>query len=72
MALYISSVSIVFEPKNKALDSKLPLVALAIALDVSVGMTMSHAIEFIHKHPLVRCHLKNNYILNLTFKYSEL
>lgn len=72
MALYISSVSIVFEPKFKTLDSKHSLDVLTIALGASVGMTMSHAIEFIHKHPLVRYHLKNNCILSLTFKYSEL
>ena len=72
MALYISSVSIVFEPKFKALESELSLATLTIALDVSVGMTMSHAIEFIHKHPLVRRYLKDSCILSLTFKYSEL
>lgn len=68
MALYISSVSIVFESKVKAPT----LDTLTIALSINVGMTMSHAIEFIHKHPLVRCRLKDSCILNLTFKYSEL
>lgn len=72
MALYISSVSIIFEPKSKALESELSLDALTVALGVNVGMTMSHAIEFIHKHPLVRYRLKNSCILSLTFKYSEL
>lgn len=72
MSLYISSVSIVFEPKLKALKSELPLDTLTLTPGVSVGMTMFHTIEFIQKHPLVRYHLRNNCILSLTFKYSEL
>ena len=72
MSLYISSVSIVFEPKSKVLKPELSLDALTIPLSVSVGMTISHAVEFIRKHPLVRFHLKDNCILSLTFKYSEL
>ena len=72
MALYISSVSIVFEPKFKALESEHSLNTLTLTLGVNVGMTMPHTIEFIRKHPLVRYRLKNSCILSLTFKYSEL
>lgn len=72
MALYISSVSIVFEPKLQVSKVASSLTTLTVALSVSTGMTMPHAIEYLHKHPLVRHHLKDNCILNLTFKYSEL
>lgn len=72
MALYISSVSIVFEPKFQDPKVASSLATLTISLGVSVGMTMSHTIEYIHKNPLIRRHLKDNCILSLTFKYSEL
>lgn len=32
-----------------------------------------HALEFMHKSPLVKSYLKNRYyIVNLTFKYSKI
>ena len=68
MSKFISSVSITFYPK----DSSLGLKTLDICLDHNSGCTLSHAINFVVKNPLVKSNLSNYFISNLTFKYSTL
>ena len=70
MARYISSVAITFAPKPRfSLD---PMVSLVVLTDVVTGSTVLHAIDYVHKVPLVKRYFKNYVVVNLTFKYSEL
>lgn len=66
--MYISSVSITFSSEdNSSLSSG------CISLDYVVGCTLSHAMEFIHKNPMVKSYLKNRYyIISLNFKYTKI
>lgn len=68
MSKFISSISITFYPK----DSFLGLKSLDICLDHNSGCTLSHAINFVVKNPLVKSNLSNYFISNLNFKYSTL
>ena len=66
--MYISSAIIVFSSEDDA-----SLRSTSIGLSPVVGCTLSHAIEFINKSPMVKSYLRNRYrIVNLTFKYSKL
>lgn len=68
MSNFISSVVVSFYPK----DSSLGLKSLVIGLDHNSGCTLSHAIHFIVKNPLVKSELSKYFISNLNFKYSTL
>lgn len=70
MSRYISSAVVVLAPKTTIESSSMK--SFAISLDSFSGPTLLHAVEFISKHPLVKGLLSNYYIVNLTFKYSEL
>lgn len=66
--MYISSVSVTFSSKDN-----LSLYATTVSLDYVVGSTLLHALNFVHKSPIVKSYLRNNYyIVNLTFKYSKI
>lgn len=66
--MYISSVSVIFSSKDN-----LSLYATTVSLDHVVGSTLLHALNFVHKSPMVKSYLRNNYyIVNLTFKYSKI
>lgn len=68
MSKFVSSVVITFYPK----DSSLGLKSLVIGLDHNSGCTLSQAIHFVVKNPLVKSNLSNYFISNLNFKYSTL
>lgn len=66
--MYISSVVIVFSS-----EADFSLLSTSISLGPVVGCTLSHAMEFINKNPIVKSYLRNKYrIINLTFKYSKI
>lgn len=66
--MYISSVSVTFSFKGD-----LPLCSTSLALDHMVGCTLPHALDFVYKSPIIKSYLRNGYyILNLTFKYTEI
>ena len=69
MAMYISSVVVVFAPKS--LGSKC-LSTISLSLDYRVGCTLFHAVEYISRHPLVKPYLNKYIITNLSFQYSRL
>lgn len=64
----ISSVVITFAPKNP-LDAYSTIV---LSLDSNAGSTLSQAIEYVRKNPLVKSRLRYYYIIGFTFQYSEL
>jgi hypothetical protein len=70
MACYISSVVVTLSPK--AVKDVSPMKSLVISLNSVSGSTLFHAVNFVSKHPLVKGLLSGYYIVNLTFKYSEL
>lgn len=66
--MYISSISVVFSSSDN-----LSLYSTCISLDYRVGCTLLHALEFVHKNPIVKSYLKNRYyIISLNFKYSKI
>lgn len=66
--MYISSIAIIFS----SIDD-LSLCTTCISLDCGVGCTLMHALEFVHKNPIVKSYLKNKYyIVSLNFKYSKI
>lgn len=66
--MYISSISVVFSSSDN-----LSLYSTCISLDYRVGCTLLHALEFVHKNPIVKSYLKNRYyIVSLNFKYSKI
>lgn len=65
--MYISSVVVVFFPKSS--DSE-RLSAVSISLDYRTGCTLSHAMEYISRHPLIKSYLNKYVIINLSFQYS--
>lgn len=69
MACYISSVVVALSPKN--VKDVSPMKSFVISLDSVSGSTLFHAVNFVSKHPLIKS-LSGYYIVNLTFKYSEL
>lgn len=70
MARYISSVSVTLS--SKSVQEIGPMKSFVISLDFNSGSTVFHAVNFVSKHPLIKCLLNNYHIINLTFKYSEL
>lgn len=70
MAKYISSVVVTLSPKREC--SSEPLVSKVFELDYVTGSTVSLAIHFINKSPLVKPYFLKYDIIGLTFKYSEL
>lgn len=70
MAKYISSVVVTLFPKREC--SSEPLVSKVLELDCFSGSTVSQAVHFVNKSPLVKpCLLKYD-IVGFTFKYSLL
>ena len=63
-----SSVFITFAPQNP-FDAYSTFV---LSLDSNTGSTISQAIEYVRKNPLVKSRLKYYYIIGFTFQYSEL
>ena len=70
MARYISSVSVVLSPKT--VQEIGPMKSFVISLDFNSGSTVFHALNSVSKHPFIKGLLNNYYIINLTFRYSEL
>lgn len=70
MAQFISSVFVVLSPKER--NSSDPFLSKVINLDVVTGSTVSLAVHFISKHPLIKPYLSKYNILSFVFKYSEL
>lgn len=70
MAKYISSVVVTLFPKRDF--SSEPLVSKVLALDYVSGSTMSAAIRFVNRSPLITSCLSKYNIIGFTFKYSEL
>lgn len=68
MSKYISSVSVTLCPR----DSSLELKSFVLCLDYNSGCTLSHAVHFVNKSPLVKPYFSKYDIISLTFKYSEL
>nr|DAK85199.1 MAG TPA: hypothetical protein [Microviridae sp.] len=46
--------------------------SFVISLNSVSGSTLFHAVNFVSKHPFIKCLLPGYYIVSLTFKYSEL
>lgn len=66
MSKFISSVAVTF-------SSDTDLVVTSLALDPVVGCTISHAMSFVWKSPMVKSYLSRRYdVLNITFKYSRI
>lgn len=70
MARYVSSLVVTLSPK--VIKETGPMKSIVISLDFISGSTVFHAVEYVCKHPLVKGLLPNYYIVNFTFKYSEL
>lgn len=69
MVRYVSSVAVTLSLKT--VQDTGPMKSLVISLDPVSGSTLFHAVNFVSRHPLVKC-LPGYCIVNLTFKYSEL
>lgn len=66
MSKIISSVAV-------TCSSDADLIVSSLALDHFAGCTLSHAVSYVLKNPIVKSCLKRRYnIINLTFQYSEL
>lgn len=66
MSKFISSVAVTF-------SSDSDLVVTSLVLDPVVGCTISHAVSFVWKSPMVKSYLSRRYdVLNITFKYSKI
>ena len=66
MSKFISSVAVTF-------SSDTDLAVSSLLLDPFSGCTLSHAVSYVLKNPIVKSYLNRRYtITNLTFKYSEL
>nr|QJB21486.1 MAG: hypothetical protein [Microvirus sp.] len=70
MAKYISSVVVTLSPKSYS--SSEPLVSKVLALDYISGSTISAAIRFVNRSPLITSYFSKYNIIGFTFKYSEL
>lgn len=67
--MYISSVVVVFAPKSSGSEH---LFTVSLAIDYRAGCTLSHAVEYISKHPLIKPYLNKYVIINLSFQYFKL
>jgi len=66
MSKNISSVAVTF-------SSDTDLAVSSFSLDPFTGCTLSHAVSYVLKTPVVKSYLNRRYtIVNLTFQYSEL
>lgn len=73
MARCISSVVVTLSLKPvKAVKDVPSMKSFVISLTFVSGCTLSHAVNFISTHPLVKGLLRDYDIINLTFNYSEL
>lgn len=70
MAKCISSVVITLSPKRES--SFEPLVSKVLILDYVSGSSVSAAIHFVNKNPLIKPYLSKYNIIGISFKYSEL
>lgn len=68
MARYISSVCVTLTSK----DSSVGPMSVVLNLDPFSGCTLSQAINFVFKSPLVKGVLSKYFITNLNFFYSDL
>lgn len=69
MAHYLSSVVVALSPR--IVQEISPMKSVVISLDFVSGSTVSQAVRYICRHPLVKGLLSNYYIVGFTFKYSE-
>lgn len=65
----ISSVVVVLAPKSSGSEH---LTSVSLSLDYRVGCTLSHVVEYISKHPLIKPYLNKYVIVNLSFRYFKL
>nr|DAF67567.1 MAG TPA: hypothetical protein [Microviridae sp.] len=73
MARCISSVVVVLSLKTvKAVKDMIPMKSFVISLTFISGSTLSHAVNFVSRHPLIKGLLRDYEIINLTFNYSDL
>lgn len=70
MAKCISSVVVILSLKQGS--SSEPLVSKVLALDHVSGSTISAAIHFANRNPLIKPYFSKYNIISITFKYSEL
>ena len=70
MSRYISSVVVTLSPKQK--NSSDPLVSKVLELDYASGSTISHAVHFINKSPLIKPYFFKYDIISLAFKYFDI
>lgn len=70
MPRYISSVSVTLSPK--AIQEIDLMKTFVVSLDYNSGATVTHAVHFVNKSPLVKPYLSKYNIICLVFKYSEL
>lgn len=68
MSRFVSSVCVVLASEKPGVAFK----SVVLALDPSVGCTVSHAVAFVLKNPLVKAYLNNYFIVGLNFNYSSL
>lgn len=68
MANYISSICIIFAPK----ESKLNFKSVVLTLDHCAGYNLPYSVSYILKNPIVKSYLKDYFISSLNFKYSLL
>lgn len=68
MSMYISSICVVLFPKESSLGIK----SITLDLDCTSGCTISHAVSYVLKNPIVKSVLSKYLIVGLNFKYSEL
>lgn len=69
MSKFISSAIVVFISKA---DGEKKLSSATVHVGPQSGCTISHAIEFLRKNPIVKFNLRESNILSITFSYSEL
>lgn len=69
MPRYISSVSVTLAPKD--VFSLEPMITKILLVDVTIGASLLHVLNYVNKNPLVRQYLNKYHIINLTFQYSE-
>lgn len=67
MSRLISSVVVTLSPKREY--SSEPLVSQVLQLDYAAGCTISQAVHFISKNPLIKFYFSKYDIVGLTFKY---
>ena len=71
MISYISSATVIFVSKSKAIDRN-RLASVTVCVDHNSGCTVSGVFEFLRKNPIVKANLRDYNILSVTFNYSEL